>query len=339
MRSRRHTSAALLAAAVTAVAPAAPPQSINTLTGLSRLSLRQQNQIAEYAQFWCGQLGASPKETATARRRLIDPLRAIDVSGVFRFEYAGAALERLERVIDGDDLHAAYNAIQVVGFFGTKGAIDVLVGHCDSAAEPRMSLRLASAICFKVALRQGDVADRQIARALRDLGRAARREEHWLVLRRQFEAIAAVPGPVSREVQVNVLTSVTERMVANADGPSDLMRAARPALKLMLDNFIRLPARDQTSFGTALAPVLCEVCTVAQTHWGSAQADQQARKDYGGAIHLSENLLKLIHGQVQPNDPTPRTNLGGHWRKDDEPRFNQDHDTWQGILRRPPYRQ
>ena len=136
--------------------------------------------------------------------------------------------------------------------------------------------------------------------------------------------IASVRNEVSRDVQINVLRATAGRMAEVQSGPSDLMRAAYPALKLMRDEYLELELRDPDqleSFGKALAPALCDVCTVANQHWKLAQSDAAARVNYGGAVQISENLLKLIDSRVRPRQDGPRTELGPAWRNRDEQRF------------------
>ncbi len=329
----------LLAVATTPLAQAAPPaRGITNLANRAFLDPADKNRIHDWAQYWSDELAAGdPAAVARARAKLIEPLKAVQVGGVFRLEYASVLLPALQEIIGGGNPHIAFNATQVVGVVGTDRALEILVSHCDVADEQSLGIRLCAAESFKTAVRQGAITPNEISRGLRRLGNAAGREEHWLVLRRQFEAIYSVDSDVSRDVQLKVLQRTTARMSDNPTGPSDLMRALYPALKFLRDGYIKLPRAQQGPFGKVLAPVLCRVCSVANGHWEKAQDDPEAKKIYGGAIQISETLLRVIHGRVQPDRIPPRTALDRAWREKDKPRFDSDHVKWQGILAKPPY--
>ncbi|MHC4416513.1 MAG: hypothetical protein ACYS0G_14670 [Planctomycetota bacterium] len=339
MTSRRSIFGLLLVyLTVTAasVTEAAPPPPINNLTATANLTPAQRSHIREYAEYWCGVLAqATPVEVAGARAKLLDPLRQVQVGDVFRWEYSSAALAPLQDIIGGTNPHTATNAMHVVAFLGTERALEFIVNQCDITVEKDFGARLTAANCFMIAVRLGTLGENETNRALRRLGRAASEEEKWLVLRRQFEAIASVDSAVSRDVQVNVLRATTQRMAKKEAGPSELMQAVYPALKLVRDEYLQL--RDQKPFGKELAPVLCDVCSVANDHWDNAQNDPDAKTTYGGAVHISENLLRLIDPELRPGQGTPKTDLGRSWRNSNKPQFSTDHGKWQVVLRRPPY--
>ena len=342
MNSRRSISGALLvllSVATTSTAGAGPPPPINNLTATAVLNAAQRARIRDYAEYWCDQLAqASPEEVARVRGKLLEPLRALGVGDVFRWEYAKTCLPKLELLIAGDNPHAAVNGMQVVATLATERAVELIIKLCDVEFEKRRGARLTAAKCFPIAVRQETLSDNDINRALRNLGHAAGREEDWLVLRRQFEAIASVQSPVSRDVQVAVLRSMTQAMAEKPEGPSDIMKATYPALKLVRDQYLRMDDRaEQKPFGKVLAPVLCDVCTVANEHWDNAQDDPGAKAIYGGAIHITENLLRYIDPELRPGKRAPKTELGPSWRKRDKPRFETDHSKWRAVLRAPPY--
>lgn len=339
MHSRRFiwgVPLVLLVVGTTPLARAAPPaRGITKLANQAFLNPADKNRIHDWAQHWSDELAAGdPATVARARAKLMEPLKAVQVGGVFRLEYAGVLLPPLQVIIGGVNPHSAFNATQVVGVVGTDRALEIL---CDIANDQSLGIRLCAAESFKTAVRQGAITPNEISRGLRRLGKAACREEHWLVLRRQFEAIYSVDSDVSRDVQLKILQRTTARMSDNPNGPSDLMRALYPALKFLRDGYIKLPRAKQGPFGKVLAPVLCRVCSVADGHWEKAQEDPEAKKIYGGAIQISETLLQVIHGRVQPDRNPPRTALDRAWREKDKPRFDRDRVKWQGILANPPY--
>jgi hypothetical protein len=328
----------LLAAAVVATVSAAPPR-ITHLADATRLSERDRQDITGWADHWCQELLAEdPAAVDAARESLTDPLlRPVDVGQVFRFTYADAVLPHLERVIQEANPQAAVSAMQVAGMLGTPRALEMIIRHASVQDEQKFNLRLWAAKSFPIAVGEGVLPLNEIDKALRQYGDAASHEENWLVLRRQFEAIASVNGNVSRDEQVRALRSATDRMDEHA-GPSDLMQAVKPAVKLMLDEYLRLQPGQQEAFGKSLAPVLCDLVTVANKHWDRAQEDDVARVNYGGAILISENLLRLIDRRVRPAQAGPRTELAPAWEGREKNRFNSDHEAWRSVLSKPPYR-
>jgi hypothetical protein len=329
----------LLAAAAAAAVTAAPPTPITRLAGVARLGEREHQQIQDWADHWCQELLADdPSVVDTARERLTDPLlKPVRVGEPFRFAYAEATLSHLEGTIENGSSQAAVSAMQIAAMLGTPRALETILRHCSIEDEQEFGLRLWAAKSFPIAVGEEVLPITEIDKALRRFGDAASREQNWLVLRRQFEAIASVKSILAREEQVRVLRSATDRM-EEQPGPSDLMQAAYPAVKLMLDEYLKLQPEQQEAFGKSLAPVLCDLCTVANKHWDGAQEDDVARVSYGGAVHISENLLFLIDGRVRPRQAGPRTELGPAWRNREKNRFTSDHAAWQAVLSRPPYR-
>jgi hypothetical protein len=226
--------------------------------------------------------------------------------------------------------------MQIAGMLGTPRGLELIISHASAQDEQKFNLRLWAAKSFPIAVGEGVLPINEIDKALRRYGDAASCEENWLVLRRQFEAIASVNGKVSRDEQVLALRSATDRMEEHK-GPSDLMQAVKPAVKLMLDEYLRLQPDQQEAFGKSLAPVLGDLVTVAKKHWDRAQEDDIARVNYGGAILISENLLRLIDRRVRPAQAGPRTELGPAWEDRKKTRFNSDHEAWRAVLSKPPY--
>jgi hypothetical protein len=89
--------------------------------------------------------------------------------------------------------------------------------------------------------------------------------------------------------------------------------------------------------GKSLAPVLHDLCTVAQVHWDRAQADAAARQSYGGAVNISENLLKVIDSRVRPATPPPRSEMWPAWSDRDKARFVTGNNQWGSVIKQPPY--
>ncbi len=355
MIGRCSISAPLLATIVATLAAAshdalaAAPARISNLVDKSNLSERDRGDIRQYAEFWGRQLheATAPLDIDEARGKLGDPLRAVRVGEVFRFEYSNAVVVHLDQTVRDGTPHAAVNAMQLLALLGTPASLEVMLAHSSIEQEPDFGIRLWAAIGFPTAVRQNALPNNEINKALRDLGEAAAREARAAVnvgdedktrhlLRRQFEAISSVKSQTSREVQIKVLKAVTEAMEGR-QGPSDLMQVTYRALMLIRNDYLRLPPADAERVGKLLAPVLCDLCTVAAAHWDNAQNDPIARKSYGGAVHVSENLLKMIDARVRPNQARPRTELGPAWRNREKDLFKLDHDKWRTLLMGPPY--
>jgi hypothetical protein len=329
---------ALLVAAVPAAVQAAPPARINNLVGRANFTVQDRNRIQDWAEYWSDTLQhAGPEEAREASQALVDPVGSpVLVSEVFRLEYTKAALPGLQQIIATHNPLTTGYAMRVVGMLGTPDAMEVLLDHCDVADEKDFGTRLWAAKAISIAIGLNTLGQNDVNRALRRLGRAAGRETEWLILRRQFEAVATVRSNVSREVYLAILEKTTERMAEQNDGPSELMGAAYPALVRIRNAWLDLPPLEQEKFGPKLAPILCDVCTVAQKHWDKAQ-DSSLKDAYGGAISISEILLTMIIDQQAGAGPT--TSMSRYWKERDKPRFADDHDKWKAILRQPPFKQ
>jgi hypothetical protein len=338
MMSRYCILSPLVAVITATAAVAEPPDRITHLADASSLSERDRSEIRKYSEFWANELtNEDPASVDTAREKLADPLvRPVRVTEVFRFTYSEALLPHLEGVFEGGTPQAAVSAMQIAGRLGTPQALQMITDHASAQDEQGFGIRLWAAKSFPIAVGEKALPPNEIDRAVRLFGDAAGREPNWLVLRRQFEAIASVQGTASRDEQVRVLRSTTNRMVA-LEGPCDLMQAAYPALKLVLDEYLRLDPPQQKDFGKELAPVLIQLVDVANNHWDSAQQDDVARGVYGGAIHISENLLRLIDGTVRPRSAGPSTGLGPAWLNGQKSRFVDDQEKWRAVVSRPPY--
>ena len=205
---------------------AAAPARISNLVDKRNLSERDSGDIREYAAFWGRQLHEAPAPAGVdeARAKLGDPLRAVRVGEVFRFEYSDAVVVHLDKTVRDGSPHAAVNALQLLALLGTPASLEVIVAHASIEQEPDFGIRLWAAIGFPTAVRQNALPNNEINMALRDFGEAAASEAlaavnmgqddktRWLLLRRQFEAISSIKSRTSREVQVKVIKAVTEAM-------------------------------------------------------------------------------------------------------------------------------
>jgi hypothetical protein len=328
-----------------AAAASAEPTSINDLAPMARLDAQQQARVREYAEYWSKQLSADPGSTAAARLKLLAPLQHLQVTEFFRTTYANALVpEPLASAVTGDKPYAAYSAMHVAGFLGTDKALELILAHCDAQQEQRVGVRLWAAKAFAILVAQRAVQPNDLNNGLRRLQDAAEREGDWLVLRRQFEAVASADNSVARDVQSELLKTTSRRM-AQTSGPSELMQATDQAVRLARTSLTTLPSDDQQRFGAELGPAVEEVLKVADAHWERAQADPEYSVIYGRVIEQCEALLSYIDSVVrkagagsQP-PPPPHAQLSGSWRSGNRRSFKDVHALWQGILDRPPYRQ
>ncbi len=320
------------------------PRPIAGLVGQNTLTPPQRDQIRTYAEFYCDQFTTGEiRAVERAKRQLLDPMRAPMVTGEFRSVYSKVLTPGLAAVIDGDNPHAAVNAMQLLGFLGTPAALDVLKDHIDSKDEDCFEIRLWAAKAFRMAAEAGRLNADDLNPLLRQLGVACRSETDPPVLRRQFEAIASVDSSVARDVLLGAVGKKLDKLQEQTE-PSRLMEAIYPALLRLRDQYLnpRLTAADQKVFGKDVAHLLCKVFEVALAHWDKIQFDEQTRteigRSYRGAIRVAESFLKTIDRTVRAAEP-PRTQLGAAWENADKPQFEAGHQDWHAVLTGPPYNQ
>ena len=320
------------------------PRPIAGLVGQSALTPQQRDQIRTYGEFYCNQLATGDiPAVERAKRQLLDPMRAPMVTGEFRSKYSRVLTPRLTAVIDGDNPHAAVNAMQLLGFLGTPAALDVLQDHIDSKDEDCFAIRLSAAKAFRMAAEAGRLEADDLNPLLRQFGAACRSETEPPVLRRQFEAIASVDSSVARGALLSAVGKKLEELQRQTE-PSPLMEAIYPALVRLRDQYLnlRLGAADQKVFGKDVAHLLCKVFEVGLAHWDKIQSDELTRteigRSYRGAIRLAGSFLKTIDRTVRAAEP-PRTQLGAAWENADKSRFEAGHQDWHAVLTGPPYNQ
>ncbi len=344
MSTSQSRSAALVAFILGVVVSVAlgDPRPITGLVGQIALTPQQRDQIRTFAEFYCNQLATGDIPDADqAKRQLLDPMRAPMVTGDFRSAYSKVLTPCLGGVIDGDNPHAAANAMQLLGFLGTPAALDVLQDHIDSKDEDCFAIRLSAAKAFRMAAEAGRLEANDLNPLLRQFEAACRSETDPLVLRRQFEAIASIDSSVARGALLSAVGKKLEELQRQTE-PSPLMEAIYPALVRLRDQYLnlRLGAADQKVFGKDVAHLLCKVFEVGLAHWDKIQSDEQTRteigRSYRGAIRVAESFLKTIDRTVRRAEP-PRTQLGTAWENVDKPRFEAGHEDWHAVLTGPPY--
>ena len=153
----RITSILVLSTALsltTDAALAAPPSSLNSVATETTLDAEQKKRIGEYAGYWLSRLeSGTPEETKRARNKLVEPVRSMlgNSSSIFRSTYAGDLVPGLKKIIEGDDLYRAVNALQIAGFLGSDQVMRLLV---DTAVGARIQPgRLWATIAIREAIR------------------------------------------------------------------------------------------------------------------------------------------------------------------------------------------
>lgn len=348
IRRRRivRSLAGLLALFASAAATAAPPTSLGAIVQTNQpLTGDQLQRIQRYVQYWAEQLASdqsAPADAAEASQRLLDPSSTNIASPIFLSAYGREALPRLRSMLEQENNFAAVQAARIMGFLGIPEALDELLPWCSLANEPRYAVRLWASKSCEVLIRRtrsaGVVNERQLAGVLRQLKQAAEREDNWLVLHRQFEALAATGSDAARQQQLEVFESILRRLQRNDAEPSPLMEALSRAMISFRDQFIRLGVQPQTDFGSELAPVLGQVFETALVHWDSAQQDPKARDVYGQAIQSSESLLRFIDQTLRPGAQSPRTDLSRAWSDGDRTVFEARTQIWMDVVQGPPYK-
>ena len=352
MRPRSPAIPFLLAAGLLAfVAPCvAQTRSINHLAGLGTFDEDQRREIAAYAQRWVEHLAEGDwDKVRSAREKLLEPFTSLRISLPFRSEYTRALMPTLDEMLDGDDVHRAINALQVAAFLGTDPALSRIGQHAAIEDEPRAAVRLWAAIGFRVVVEQGVVRSRRITSETRRLGRAARRETDWMVLTRQLGALSAVAETwrdndqvrdVTRELQLDVIDGMIQRMLSEEDRHVELVRALRPGLQSLRNQYLdpSQPMDIQDRLGAQLAPHLGRVYDVALHHFAAAAADEEMANLFGRVLHMSEEALKIIDVQLRDRPRSPiETPSRDAWNRGDLAVIEHNRDTWRAILAAAPY--
>lgn len=274
------------------------PSSISNLTSnTDAFSASQRQAIATYATYWSEALRSEDMQRAQlGKRRLIDPLRSPGVRRLFLDEYARAAIPELRKAVESDNDFAAVNALQVIAAYHNDTALDVMSDHCDVNDESRWQVRLWAAHGISRIARQAqDIPQRTMDSAVRDLERAGERETHWLVLQRQFEALAAIGSARGREGQITLLETTLDRMDENADAPSEFVQPVHRSLVLLRDQYVdvSLTSEQRRTLSEGFTPLLERIRDIDTSQWSGGGEHEELLAVYGSAQELAGILLGL----------------------------------------------
>lgn len=291
-----------------------------------------------------GLAGDNLDVASKSRSALLGPLRSPGATALFRDEYSRILTPQLQPLVSQDDNpFAAVNAMQIAAQLKTQEAMRLALDHVRMSSEPRTAVRVMAAIAVRqaaVELAKNQVFARAVDQATRDLARAAREETEWLVLLREFEALASIGTPVAQTEELQVLKAVASRMAKEA-GPSELIHAVFPAVISLRDRMLdtRLSASQLAEKGKNMAPVLGEVLAVADRHFDSAQQSEESRQTYGKLVAAIDQTITRIDKIVAPAEQaTPTAQLREAWEKKDKARFNQGVQQWQKRFETAAYK-
>jgi hypothetical protein len=351
----RHTiilvaaMAAVLVVASDRACAQSPPRPLRVdVISANQLDAQQLERVRAYVEYWCGQLGTEddPGAVEKARLELSRPLDRLNrPSPAFRFEYSGLVLD----AIRGADLvvapnpHQAVNAILVVTQLGTETALGELLKHCDVNGQPARHIRQRAVIGAKHILQGAeslDIDDRRVTSAVRRLRDAAQREPDGLILRHQFEAMAAVDDPQARQHLVAAMCTVVNELFADAaegNGPDPRVEPVFVAVFRLRNSFLGLGQQEQRAMGRTVGPCLGQLLDGIRTQWQGAQTDSRAKVMYGRVISSSEEFLKLVHAVVRNGEGLPKAELRAAWDNNDRPKYDADLQLWMTELQQPPY--
>jgi hypothetical protein len=316
---------------------------LTTISTTNPLTPEQRKEIEVYAVYYLDQLSGNPddKDISAAREKLIEPIKGLQVTPVFRKAYSEAVLPGLMAILDQKDagqVSHAHNAAQVAGSIGTNAAAAALLPHLSIDSEARPAIRDMAARSLALAVRQGDLSGVMPQQILRELTAAASIEPEPALLHVQFLAlrdiaVAGKPGVDADSDIIELLNKTMERIRANPkDGP--LFKPVFDALFKLRDRVLRDMSQAQHQ---ALAPDLgatfTRVFLVAQSRWKDAQANPETKALYSNAINLSEVFLPDIPGIMKAPKP-PGPGLKTAWENGDQAAFDALVAKWTAIY--PP---
>ena len=336
---------------VLAQAPSSIPSSV---VSQARLTPEQVQQVKAYAEYWTDMLArpsASPEDVQRARRELIQPLRGLNVSGAFRFDYSMAAVPPLQSAIRQGSLHAATNAMLVLAELGSDRAMTVLLEHVSLRNEPRWQIRLRAAADARNALQLRTLTPNKVVDAANRLREAAISEDNPLVLGRQLEALNAADDPSLTALgdRQRVRAALLEAVVAVIDRIAQSESQEPQPLIVPVTNYgvvnLRsqflnsdVPGDERRAMSIALAPSLGKLLSGIERSWDAVQADAELKQLHSMVVGSCETFLPLIDTQVRGSGKSPSTQMRDAWNRGDRERFSAGVKAWNEVLSGAPYR-
>lgn len=331
---------------------AVPPGSLTSIATESTLDDEKRKRVADYAAYWLARLeSGTPEETKRARNKLVEPVRSMlgTSSSIFRSTYSSDLVPGLKKIIEGDDLYRAVNALQVAGFLGSDQVMRLLVDTADPELEASPEKRLWAAIAIREALRSGQLSPRKITSSIRSLARSATTEPDWRVLMREMETISAAAQSdlprdqggdeirsLGRELQLETVKVTIDRLANNPDDIR-LIYALRPGILEFRQQYLDPELIEyRRELGLGAARQLGRVYVVLLGNYDLIRQDEELSQSSGLMLRLSEETLKLIDSDVR-NGGTPTANSLSAWESGQRSALEQNQAAWSAVLSAPPY--
>ena len=362
MNSRSHLPLFVVAALALAVGLAQPcaaqgrPSPLGpSLTSGGELSDAQKAQISAYIDYFAAVLKSTtsrPEEVESARTELVRPMTNIQVSEVFRYEYARLVEPKLKEVVDGGSLHAIVNALIVASLVGGDRCANLLVDHADSAFQPKWQIRLHAAQGAVNVMKGETVEERKMLTLADRLSGAAAREDHPLVLRHQLNALnAADHNPLTapgrqklRATLVSAIVQVIDRMSDQAGKPTlpdpqQTLESIAEALSKVRDKYLSaaMAQPERVAIGKQVAPAMGKVLSVIASDWDAGHADERKQNVYGVIIAGLEGFLPHVDKAVRADSAAIQSTMRAAWDSGNKANFDAELAKWTQVLQQPQY--
>jgi hypothetical protein len=332
---------------------AIPPSSLTSIATKPTLDDQQKQRVGEYTKYWLSRLETgTPEEAMRARNKLIEPVRSMlgKSSSLFRSTYSGEVVPSLKKIVEGDDLFRAVNALQIAGFLGSDRAMRLLVNTGDPDMESSVEKRLWATIAIRESLRSGELSPRKVSSTVRSVARAAKQEQDWRVLMREIETLAAasqsdIPRDqggddireLGRELQLETIKTTIDRMTAGNSENVVLIHALRPSILEFRQQYLDPKmVEHRREIGLGAAPQLGRVYEIILINYDSLRSSDDLMAASGLTLRLSEETLKLIDSDIRSGG-TPTTSSLGAWEQGQRETIEQNQAAWNTVLNNPPY--
>ena len=342
----------MMLAMIPRAAIAFPPSSLTSIATEATLDEEKKKRVAEYAAYWLGKLDSgTPEETKRARNKLVEPVQSMlgKSSSIFRSTYAGDLIPGLKKIIEGDYLFRAVNALQVAGFLGSDQIMRLLVDTADPELESSPEKRLWATVAIREALRSGHLSPRKISSSIRSLARSAAIEPDWRVLRREMETVSAAAQSdlpkdqggdeiraLGRELQLETVEITIDRLAKNTD-EIQLIYALRPSILDFRQQYLDPQMIEyRRELGLGAAKQLGRVYVILLDNYDLIRQDESLARTSGLMLRLSEETLKLIDSDVRSSG-TPTANSLAAWENGQRSALEQNQAAWSAVLTAPPY--
>lgn len=320
-----------------------------SITGASNLSAEQLAQVKAYAEYYASVLKSSssrPDEIENARAELVRPMTNIQVSDVFRYEYARVVEPRLKEVAEGGNLHAVINALIVGSMIGGDRSANFLVDHVDSTFQSKWQIRLQASHGVMNVLKGNSLEPRKMIQTAERLRDAALREDNPLVLRYQLSAIEAAdhnPVPAAdqqrlRSILVDTIVRVIDRVAARTQAdPLPMIEVIAEAVSKVRDRYLSaaMGNAERQALGKQLAPAMGKLLGLIAADWDAGHADQRKQRVYSVIIGGMEGFLPAIDVAVRQSQT--QSAMRQAWDNANKANFESELAKWIAVFQQPQY--